>query len=227
MVLDKISRFESVASIVSIALVSVFVCSAQQTISQEKWQRYHQIAQEVCRSVPYRTKITIENKMSSDETWHPYSESQMEFMAAPYRSHFVGKYLETIQIGSIVYTKQSDGSWLKKDLKKEPATKGTVQLVERISNTFTQLEKKYTFMQIAGENSHVLFQADSRYKMKYLSDGIVFEHHDVDRVWFDDLGRYVKTEKITYEPRRQVFIRRLETYEYDSNIKIEAPSLEQ
>lgn len=190
-----------------------FACIGQKSISKEEVEGYYKKAREICRSTPYRIKITIEQRVTEDGVWQPYSESVMEF-AGP-NSHFKRKYLETISIGKKFYIKQPDGTWKEKAHKK---TNGTVRMVG---------PAVYEYIREKGggpsnENT-VAFQVESRFKLEYLSDGLIFDHHNTGRVWFDDLGRYLMTESISFEPRRRIFIRRLEEYEYDESIRIEAP----
>lgn len=190
-----------------------FVCVGQKPVSEELVKLYYEKGREICRSTPYRIRITIEKRQPEEIVWQPSSESVMEFASA--NSHFRGKYLETIRIGKKTYIKQSDGTW-KEEVPKR--TNGTVRMVGPAVHEFVREKADGP-----SNESTAAFQVESRVRVEYLSDGLIYDHHNTGRVWFDDLGRFLMTESITFEPRRRIFIRRLEGYEYDETIRIEAP----
>lgn len=224
-------------------LSATFLCLAmigigQTSVSQEFVDRFYQKAREICRSTPYRIKITIEDRDSEDQTWKPYSQSVTEYSGP--NSHFKGKNIETISIGKeAYYIKQGDGVWKKKVPQGSRATVRNVGspvsewVQEKIGGGASDVAAKNGSTPVTkwvqekadgmSNRSAVTFRVETRFTLEYLSDGMIYEHHNTGRVVFDDLGRYVLTESISFEPRRRVFIRRLEEYEYDDSIRIEPP----
>lgn len=224
-------------------LVTVTFCSAfslvgQTPVSQEVVDRHHARAREICRSTPYRIRSTIEDRTPEDVDWRPYSQSLTEYAGG--NSHHKGKYLETITFERKTYIRQRDGSWkvqvpvethatvrqigsgMTEWVQKEGASPTNGETVRKDPTPVAEWVQERTDLGPNGFNVTFLFE--SWFKLQYLSDGSIHDHHNTGKVVFDDIGRFVLTETITFEPRRRVFIRRLEEFEYDENIRIVPPT---
>lgn len=234
----RLGRITKFAVSLYVLIFCFALCGVGQTpVSPTQVDGYYSRAREICRSTPYRVKTTIEDRASEEAPWRWYSQSVTEYAGG--NSYHIGKNFETITFERTTYIRQPSGGWKKKVPVETSAT--VRQLGPPVTEWFQEATPestngetirkiqtppviKWVQQKVDGAlNANLTFLSETWAKVKYLSDGLIFEHHNTGKVVFDELGRYVLTESITFEPRRRIFIKRLEEFEYDESIRIESP----
>ncbi|MEO7658522.1 MAG: hypothetical protein ABIV48_02810 [Pyrinomonadaceae bacterium] len=212
-------------SLVLLLAFTIFAMGQVNTSSREEWDRYQTIAQRILKDNPFRMKMTVETRPTEKDEWTFYSYQEIEEIR-PDRSHTrvrAGYYEAVIWIGATSYSKRPNAGWIVRTPDAQASTIATVATVRDLSKPvfeFSNLGVRY----LDGEQMTVL-QMVRKVERLNLRNGTVDDFPSTTRYWFDKLGRYRRFENIHFTssvpgPR---FIRTRRDYEYDPNIKIEAP----
>ena len=172
-------------------------------------------ARKLLSETPHRVKMTIEMRETPDSNWELYS-SQTREVAGRDRWHLIqhtGLKLEIIRIGDRTYQKSPDGSWQSGGAG-SGYTGPTVRTISKPEIESVVNERK--------DGSKVV-ETTSRSKLQVIRTGEPVAMDHKTKEWFDETGRLIRVETEHFNFERKKFQRVIEVYEYDPNIRIEAP----
>ncbi len=202
--------------VLTVSFSAVHFRAQTKTPTAESMRLREQKALEVLRTTPHRIRLTIETRNTETEEWRPYSCFILEYSSnRSYERRCAEPLREKIRIGKNWYSKMADGTW---HLDKKVVTRGTVKYLPGTELNIEKLERNN-----APDGGSVGFGIESHSRTLNLVDGLAYEHNGTGSVWFDDQGRFVMREAITFihNPSPGRFSRRVEVYEYDESIRIE------
>ena len=199
--------------------LSGFALSQDNTPSPAELGRKVIQANRMLDSTPYREKMTVEKAKTLDEEWRPYSYQETEEIRPDKRHNkqHTGNRFESVTIGQTIYSRQGEGLWSVRT-KLDPVL--PIATVVDISKPDVQISKPT--IEPSSEKVAV-FESTTKVSKMLLSNGSVGEWTDTTKYWFDQKGRLLKIESVAYVPPQKGFIRTTRIFEYDPNIKIEAP----
>ncbi|MBK9153692.1 MAG: hypothetical protein IPM25_05675 [Chloracidobacterium sp.] len=202
----------------SIAFLAVQSRAQTKTPTRDSMKLREEKALEALRSRPHRIRLTFETRNTEVEEWRPYSCFILEYSSdRSYQRRCAEPLREKIRIGKNWYSKLNDGAW---QLDKKVVTRGTVKYLPGTEVDIQKLDQSD-----APNGGSAGFGIESHSRTLNLVDGLVYEHNGTGSVWFDDHGRFVMREAITFihNPSPGRYSRRVEVYEYDDNIRIDIP----
>lgn len=173
-------------------------------------------ARKTLSETPHRVKMTVEMRETADSKWELYS-SQTKEVAGRDRWHLTqhtGLKLELIAIGDRTYQKMPDGSWQLRS--NEGGYTGP---------TVRSVSKPVVESNVVAEKTDggKVVETRSESKLQVIRTGEVVNMDHTTREGFDQEGRLISVETEHFNFERKKFQRVTELYEYDPNIRIEAP----
>ncbi len=206
---------------ISICFVSIF--GQAKTVSKDEITTIFDKWKQQSKQKTYRIKTVSEfgvNGISNkSEDLSEYEPTDKQRFVSELKTPRLTTKIETIRIGEKKYTRKNSGEWKEVAIEKKTLPKGNNKIVveadeyryigqETVSGQNTEVYERNTKHKITSEKSSK--ESFSTIKVKY---------------WFNKDGLMLKTEMETeiVSGIAKSFSRRTSIYEYDPNIKIEAP----
>ena len=205
-------------SLACLAIVLLAVCSSaaqeERAISREKLAAYFRQSENAVGNFPFRDRTVIEFGETRNGPWTPYSSWIMEAVR-PDRSRITytsGRFGEFIHIGKVSFAKELDGTWAEKSTDIIHGSTASPSAAKGFSsnphNSYTErIEGDTLVVTVLSKKDPIADATDTKnYTYHYYFDnkGILIRH-----IWFGHNG--------------QSWVKRVENYEYDPNIRIEVP----
>lgn len=213
---------------ITFLLVSLVFChgvSAQErTMTEDEFFAYKNKAFQAWGKTPYREKRIIETKEITQSEWMPFTVEEYEYIRPDRMSSRVINVAlgetepstELITIAGKSFIRYKGRNW---QAYKMPAMSDTS------AATGEQPEKpiaEYKYLGatiLKGQRSTLIQKTHSR---KEIRNGKELLVNHVEKNWLDDAGRFLQQEFLTTKPPERSLLQTI-VYEYDPNIKIEAP----
>jgi hypothetical protein len=189
----------------------------EKEITAEEFQAFLKKSIAVTKTSPYRKTVTVETGDSPRGSWKPYSSWVSEYVF-PDRSHdryASGSQGESIWIGNIFYRRSTDESWSASrkptglSVSSPSSLRGFGDRLVKFHITSTNAPEENPAVIIREISKRKNAAADADERLIYFSS------------WFFENGVLNKYENIGFNGRD--WVRTTEIYEYDRNIRIEAP----
>ena len=204
--------------IIWLQLVILGVCAAgaqDSKIDRREFLDYLETSRQLTKSTSFRNLTTIQTSDYPDRSWKPYSSWIVEsvFPDRSYLSYKTGRRGDFVRIGKYLYSKEQHSSpWVRTEddgqkwasIPSHPASipgfKGPL-----VEFSISEKGETGTVVRVVSKPTST---AESKDTLTYIYS-------------FDTQGALHSIESIGYNGRN--FVRRIENYEYDPNIRIEAP----
>lgn len=208
--------FRSIFLALALTTVGASAVIAQDRgITREQFQGYLSISREATGESPFRNRTVIVTSENPTGPWKPYS-SWISEVVLPDRSHLAytsGRVGEFIHIGKRSFSKQADGIWQESEntirgSMSVPAArvafgKPVVIYTETRSHAGPELNI-VTIIRRPDANAQVLGKDTVTYTYSFDRNGVLIEFRSIAHNGYN-------------------WVRRTESFEYDSEIKIDAP----
>jgi len=215
------------ATFALLLLICGNVASAQErTITEDEFFAFKNTAMQAWRKSPYREKRTSHTKEVTQSDWMPFTVEEYEYIR-PDRmySRVINVGLgetepstERITVAGNSFIRYKGRNW---QAYKMPA------ISETSAATGEQPEKPVVeckhlgIVVLKGQRATLIQKTHSRKEMRNGKELLVI---NVEKAWLDDAGRFLQQEFLTTRPPERSFLQTI-VYDYDPNIKIEAPQL--
>lgn len=196
--------------ILALAIVGNLTASAQSgKIDRDEFWNYLRRSQQVTGEISFRETVTVETGDSPDGPWQPYS-SWISDGVFPDRTRILytsRSSREYISIGKVSYSREDVSSpWIKRD--KDPT------IVGNVAGMFGFTEPVIT---VDVRDSSTVVKVVSKNKWF----GEKGKDTQVNIYSFNAKGALVRSESVAFSGRN--WLRRIENYQYDPDIRIEPP----
>ena len=200
--------------IASIVLLGVHGTYAQSPSTTTEEAKRH--AGKILSEMTHRVKMTVEMRETADLNWELYS-SQTREVAGRNRWRIIqhtGLKLELIGIEGQKYKKMPNGNWQVGSVG-DDYTGATTRTISKpvVDSTFVADNKAET----------KVIETSSQSSFQVIRTGETVHLNIKTKEWFDEAGRLTRVETEHFNFERKKFQRVTEVYEYDPNIRIEAP----
>ncbi len=196
------------------------ICSfAQQKASYDDFSRLHRNALSEMPKRAYRSVSTVETFNAKDQP-AIFKSITTTISAPPDSEHVITQIedqsgvhrTERIKIGAKYYYKKDDDAW-----KEKSGEDGNSANRFSISGMPDESQRK-----ISVEHKDKADDLDAElYIITTQDDGVIY----IQKYWFNSNNLLVREESESFRKNSESLLRTTTTYEYDPNIKIEAPKL--
>jgi hypothetical protein len=196
-----------IAAIVLLGITCIYAQSSVPLKDGKQWAKF-------LSETPHRMKMIVEMRDTQDSNWELYSSQTKE--VAGDRWHLIqhtGLKFEIIGIDGRTYQKLPEGSWQVGNAR-DGYTGATVRSISKPMIQFSEIQNK--------DGSKVV-DTRTQWTQQVIRTGEVVDMDRKTREWFDEAGRLVRVETEHFNFERKKFQKNTEVYEYDPNIRIEAP----
>ena len=218
-------KFLLILLLVFTAFVAGF--GQEKVISENEFTAVYDKWKLLSKEKSYRIKETFESYLNGNPSNH--NEDSFSEYAPPDKKRFVSilktpmftTKIETIQIGEQKFTRKDEGEW-KEVITKENAPPKRNRTISVENNSYKYLDRET----INGQKTEVYEQV---IKHKITNEKTSVESNSTikNKYWFDENGLLLKTTTVAeiISGGMTSLSKRAYVYEYDPNIKIEAPVL--
>jgi hypothetical protein len=223
----NLGRFLAVSIVLTLLFAGSSVAVGQErVISEVDFMVYINRAFVELRNTPYRAKSTVEMRRVSETTWHPWVVDEYEYIR-PDRMRWLTTYThlgelepsrERIHIAGKRFSRYRGQKWqVEEEGKKAPALKADSTAAKPMVE-YKHLGSAILFNQ----HATIVQKTVTRKDIIDGKEGLVTNtEYWNTQYWFDAAGRFLQQEFLTHQSTGS--LRQIIIYEYDPNIKVEAP----
>lgn len=209
--------------LIFIGFINIF--AQDKAISESEFKIVHNKWIQLSKQQTYRINRTIESQLNGKPSNHT-EESYFEYVP-PDRRRYVSEIktqrlntkTETIQIGEKKYTRKDFGEWKEVEVKEKSQSKRSYKITDE--------QREYRYIGKESLDNQKADVYERLIKHKIIDDKSQKESFSTikEKYWFGENGLLLKMQMETeiVSGIMRSFSRRVWTYEYDPNIKIEVP----
>ena len=216
-----------IISAILVLSASLTIFAQDQTALKQQLTNLKENAYKKSKNKTYRVKMTGESHRRSNDPKPNQFSSQIREYTPPDNSHIIYKLKtdqgilqeEKILIGQKEYIKQSDGSWREAPSRGNGIGGNFAVAGNPIEN---EVSVEYFYKGKKNINNQTADLYEVRTTRKYKTTNT--ESINTERYWFDQNGMFLRTEN-EGKINNKVTSSSISEYEYNLNIKIEAPKI--
>jgi hypothetical protein len=221
--MKKIIALASLFTLIGCAFLNI---SAQEKMIEKELAVLRKNSSEKLKSESYRVKMTIETYQSIRDSKPYFVITETGEYVPPNDYHSISEKksskgitrTETIKIGQKKYTRLNDGNWI------QTAAENGLGFDSRstvVTNSERTVKYDYKGKKVVNNQSSDLYEIKTITRDKF--NGFEYQNVVTQRFLFNQDGLLLRTEFETKDNNKRFNTRIIQEYEYDPNLKIEAP----